>query len=233
MQERDSIRSPEEQERLRKAFYEMVERIFSAVELDPPVRGPEDTGEGPTPQREAVAGEMSEDFITDSGRKTRRMLDGGGQVLEMLNARGSITGDQYVAGWTFYEDWYKAGLAASGVIDPGREVVDGGTHKPVSDIQLDALWNWKRAVQAVGKVHSHVLIAMVICDEKAVDYGRRMHKKTQPKDASNSAVTSLRNALQELDYHYHGRRKQPRTQSSHAPDYRPTVMSPPSGDVES
>lgn len=219
MASRESIRSPEEQERLRRAFYEMVERIFSSVEHEA-IRGPVDSGEGPTPQREAMAGDQVEDFVTDSGRRTRRLLDG--DVLELLNTRGSITGDQFVAGRTFYQDWYEAGLAASGVIDPSREVVDGGTHKPVSERQLDAMWRWKRAVQNIGKIHSKPLICLVLLDETLLNYGRRVFGRHQEKQATVAAITALQLALQALDWHYHGQRKTPRTQTSHLPDYRPT-----------
>jgi hypothetical protein len=161
--------------------------------------------DGPTLERLAKAKGHYDEFITDSGRRTKRMLDG--DVLELLNGRGSITGDQYVAGKTFYQDWYKSGLAASGVVDVAREVVDGGTHKPVSDHQLDALFRWKRAVQAIGIVHSKPVICLVLCDEPLLDYGRRVFRRQQEKQATVAAITALQLGLQALDYHYHGQRR--------------------------
>jgi hypothetical protein len=171
--------------------------------------------DGPTLERLAKAKGQHEDFITDSGRRTKRLLDG--DVLEVLNSRGSITGDQYVAGKTFYQDWYEAGMAASGVIDPARVVVDGGTHKPVSDRQLDALWRWKRAVQGIGFIHSKPAICLVLLDEPLLDYGRRVFKRQQEKQATVAAITALQLSLQALDYHYHGQRRTG-TRTFHGPD---------------
>ncbi len=228
--------SPDFEERHR-AFYAMLDQVFTDAlfrqRFEPrgrPLQGdelgtvdlPPDTGDGPTPQREARAGEQVEEFVTESGRKSKRMLDD--SVLELLNSRGSISGDQYVAGWAFYEDWYTAGMAASGVINPGREVVDGGTHKPVSERQLDAMWRWKRAMQAVGVVHSKALVCLVLIGEPLKSYGRRVYKRQQEKQATVAAITALSDALQALDWHYHGQRKTPRTQVSHLPDYRPTEL---------
>lgn len=179
--------------------------------------------DGPTPERLRKAGPQVEDFIGRSGRLTKRMLDG--DVLELLNGRGSITGDQYVAGKTFYQDWYQSGLAASGVVDVAREVVDGGTHKPVSEHQLDALFRWKRAVQAIGIIHSKPIICLVLLDEPLADYGRRVFRRQHEKPATIAAITALQLGLQALDHHYHGQRRTP-TRSSHEPDYRPTILPP-------
>lgn len=223
-----------------RAFYDTLNKVFTDAKLarrfepkgpilhDPVMQVidlPDDTGEGPTPQREARAGDMLEEFVAKGGRRTVRLLDG--SVLELLNSRGSITADQYNAGWSFYESWYIAGMAASGAVDPSREVVDGGQHKPVTDRQLDAMWRFKRAIQAVGIVHSKALICMVLLDEKPVDYGRRVYKRTQEKQATVAGITALVDALTALDFHLYGARKSPRMSSAHMPDYRPTQMPEP------
>jgi hypothetical protein len=222
-----------------RSFYETLNRVFNEAMFKrrfEPKRAPlhvedlhvislpEDTGEGPTPQREAMAGDMVEEYTTESGRKIKRLLDG--SVLELLNTRGSISGDQYTAGWSFFEDWYYSGMAASGAVDTEREVVDGGQHKPVTDKQLDAMFRWKRAIQAVGMVHSKALICLVLLDETPKSYGRRVYKRTQEKQATVAGITALVDALTALDYHYYGQRKTPRTQSSHLPDYKPTQFGP-------
>jgi hypothetical protein len=180
-----------------------------------PVRGPVDTGDGPTPQRLAMAGDDVEDFVTSAGRLTKRLLDG--HPLERMNNRGMLSGDQYVAGWAFCEDHYFSGLEANGVVDPTREIVDGGTHKPMNDRQLDALFRWKRAVQAVGPIHSRVLICMLILEESALSYGRRTYRRTQAKGAKLAANTALVDALQSLDWHYHGQRRNPTRSASLGP----------------
>jgi hypothetical protein len=172
--------------------------------------------DGPTFERLTKAKGQHEDFVTDTGRRTKRLLDG--DILEVLNLRGSLTGDQYVAGKTFYRDWYEAGMAASGVIDPARVVVDGGTHKPAGDRQLDALWRWKRAVQSIGIVHSKPVICMLLCDEPLLDYGRRVFKRQQEKQATVAAITALQLGLQALDYHYHGQRRTG-ARTFHSPDF--------------
>lgn len=214
-----------------RAFYAMLDAAFQDARLrqrfEPkgrvpmpdapvePIRGPVDPGDGPTPQRRAMAGDMLEDFLPKDGKLTVRLLDD--SVIESLYTRGSLSGDQYVAGSTFYSDWYEAGLSGSGVIDPMREVVDGGTHKPVSDRQLDALFRFKRAILAIGSQHSKAAIAMVIIGEKPEQYGRREHHRKPLKDARTAGITSLQNALSELDVHYYGQRRN-RTRTFHGPD---------------
>lgn len=185
-----------------------------------PDEDPPAAGDGPTPERLAMADGQTEPFISDSGRRTVRMLDR--SVLDMLNNRGSISGDQYVAGSQFYEDWYTAGLAASGVIDPAREVVDGGLLQTQTDHQLDALFAWKRAMQAVGIIHSHSLVSLVLLEESLLSYGRRVFNRTQEKQATVAAITALQLALSALDLHYHGQRRLG-TRASHSDGYRPNI----------
>lgn len=182
--------------------------------------------DGPTVERLRKAMGEVEEFITDTGRRTHRMLDG--SVLDMLLSRGAISADLYHAGAQFYEDWYLSGMAASGVIDPGRVVVDGGQHQRESDRKLDAMTRWKFAVRKLGMLHSQVLTEVVLCDTGLVAYGRRRYAETNDNRARLRATTSLINALTELDLIYYGQR-QSRMRRSHAEDYRPTIQ-PPGGD---
>jgi hypothetical protein len=181
---------------------------------------PDDTNE-PTPERLAKAGEEGfEDFITDTSRRTKRMLDG--SVLDMLASRRSISGDQYTAGMQLFEDWYGAGFAASGVIDPTNDVVDGGQVDHVTDHVLDCAGRFAKALMAVGKVHSGVLVDVVLLEVPLAVFGAKRHGYKDRKDASLAAVVSLRDALTALDHHYHGLRKT-RSRSTHTDDYRPTI----------
>lgn len=179
----------------------------------------------PTTERLAKARGDHEDFVTESGRRTLRMLDG--SVLDMLASRRSITGDQYAAGAEFYRDWYLAGLAASGVIDPAKEVVDGGQIAGQSEVQMHHLGKWQKAVAAIGRVHSNAIVCIVLNEERLEDFGKRVFGYAKAKNAALSALTSLRLALTELDHHYHGQRHT-KTRVSHLNDYRPTEL--PEGD---
>lgn len=162
---------------------------------------------GPTPERLARAGEDVEVFTPDKSEnwRTVRMLDG--NVLDKLASRSVITGDQYAAGCRFYADWYRAGLAASGVIDPGRVIVDGGLRENFSDHKMEAAHRWNKAIRAIGKVHSLVLIDVVLHEKPLEEYGRKRYGSTSPKIAKRDATVALIDALTSLDYHYYGVRE--------------------------
>lgn len=177
---------------------------------------------GPTPERLAKAGHHVEAFTPDETLHHRaiRMLDG--HVLERLASRGVISGDQYHAGVRFYGDWYYSGLAASGVIDPGRVIVDGGQLMHESDLKLAAMTKWKRAVQGVGMIHCQVLTSCVLNEEDMATYGSRRYGQKAPKLARLMTQAALIDALSALDLHYYGERTR-RAHVAHADDYRPTV----------
>lgn len=178
---------------------------------------------GPTPQRLAKAGDQVEAFSAGENvhHQAIRMLDG--HILERLASRNVITGDQYNAGTRFYGDWYFSGLAASGVIDPGRVVVDGGETMTESDRKLAAMTSYKRAVQALGLVHSTVITDLVLLEVRVEDWGRRWFGQKAQKLARAQAHAALQLALTELDHHYYGQRQR-RDRRSHADDYRPSIM---------
>ena len=174
---------------------------------------------GPTKERLRKAGDEVEDFITDTGKRTKRMQD----VLDMLASRRVITGDQYTAGRQLYEDWYQAGLAASGVIDPAKEVVDGGRMDNLTDRVLDATGRFTKALVAVGKIHSNALINIVLMGEALVEYGWRMDHYKDTERAKLAAIIRLKAALSELDNHYYGQRRT-KSGASHIADYRPVIQ---------
>lgn len=180
----------------------------------------EDKPDTATPERLAKAGADTEDFITATGRRTKRLLDG--SVLDMLASRRSITGDQYAAGARLYSDWYHAGLASSGVIDPSKVVVDGGKPPGVDERMLDAAGSFAKALIGVGKIHSHVLVNILLLEEPMVQYGWRRHGYKSDDYAKLAAIVDLRSALAALDLHYYGL-KRPKGGRSHAADYRPVI----------
>jgi hypothetical protein len=184
---------------------------------------------GPTRERLAKA-EPDQVEIVSAGENEHwqaiRLVDS--HVLEYLRARECITGDQHSAGHQFYSDWYWAGLAASGVIDPGRVIVDGGQIEHASDRKLFSLSRWQKAVQGVGKVHSNTLIDLLLTEETLHGWGARRFRQANRERARQAAITALVLALEQLDIHYHGRRDT-RTRAAHAPDYRPSMLVPETG----
>lgn len=183
---------------------------------------------GPTKERLRKARDEWERNIIEIGEGeskvsslTYRMLDG--SVLDNLASRKVITGDQYVAGVQLYQDWYLAGFASSGVIDPSKDVVDGGVVAGANDRVLDAAGRFAKALLAVGKVHSHPLINIILIEQPLNEYGLKRFAIKDEKDARLKAITALQLALEQLDYHYYGQRKT-RGGSSHVADYRPSIQ---------
>ena len=178
---------------------------------------------GPTPERLRMAGEAVEVFTADENENWRaiRLLDN--HVLEDMRSRKAITGDQYSAGMRFYGDWYLSGLANSGVIDPGRVVVDGGKIDHLNDVKLSALNRWQKAVQALGLIQSQVLTDILLTEEGLESYGRRRCGQNNGKLAKVAAAAILKHALDALDLYYYGRRET-RVRSAHAEGYRPDIV---------
>lgn len=171
-----------------------------------------------------MAGDAVEIYTPDKTENWRAIRLSDESPLEYLQSRGVLTGDQYAAGMQYYSDWYKSGLANSGVIDPGRVVVDGGQVEHFNDRKLDAMTRYNRALKAVGAVLGGVLSDLLASPSPIplVEYGRRRHGQKSPKLARLAATASFKLALDALDYHYHGRRDS-RTRVSHAADYRPEI----------
>lgn len=158
-----------------------------------------------TAERMKMAGGQVESFVTDTGRRTARMLDG--SLLDAMMARGRINGDQYAAGSQFHHDWYMGGLASSGVVDTTRERVDGGQHKQASDIKLDALGRFVRALKAIGRHHAEALLALICFEVRRDDYIRGLTGISSAQSANVAAETILLLALSALVDHYMGPRR--------------------------
>lgn len=178
---------------------------------------------GPTPERLRMAGDAVEAYTAEENENWRsiRLLDN--HPLEYLRNRECITGDQYSAGQQFYSDWYFGGLAASGVIDPGRIIVDGGQTEAASDRRLFALGRWQKAIREIGLVHSTTLTDLLLTEQKLHEWGARRFGQANRERARQAAITALVLALEQLDIHYHGPRRN-RTRTAHAEGYRPTVL---------
>lgn len=182
----------------------------------------------PTPERLAKAGSDFEEVITGivdrngvvDEKLTLRLLDG--SVLDMLLSRSTITTDQYNAGSKFYLDWYIARFGNSGVVDPTKEHVDGGTIDLMQDRTLDAAKRFNKAAFALSEPHLNVMNNVVILEMTLLDYGRKRYRRKDSKDARLASITSLQDALTALDHYYYGKRDA-QTRASHEADYRPII----------
>lgn len=162
------------------------------------------TGDGPTPERKRKAGGAHAAHITDEGRTTVRFTDG--DIVEYMQTRGMINGDMYDCGKRFYRDWYESGLAASGVVDPGKVIVDGGNPEPGIIRRMEFAQRWAVACKAVGDVLCRPLTDMVLLDEPPTVYAMKHLGRNDPKDARLAAYTVLTLALDALVLHYLGPR---------------------------
>jgi hypothetical protein len=181
---------------------------------------------GPTPERLAKAGEQVEVYTPEQSQNWRAIRLSDESPLEYLQSRGVITGDQYAAGMRYYGDWYMAGLAYSGTIDPSREHVDGGRVEPWSDRQMDAMTRYNRAMKAIGILAS--VLSDVLTNHRPMrleDYGRLKCGHKNVKLARFAAREQFKLALQALDHHYYGQRRT-RPHVAHAEDYRPEIHKP-------
>ncbi len=183
----------------------------------------------PTPERLARAGDDAETVVTAilnpsnnviDEKTTIRMLDG--SVLDMLLSRRAITTDWYSSGARLYRDWYQAGFAHSGVVDPSKEHVDGGNSDLMADKALDAAGRFAIVMRAMVEPHRNVLINVVLLEHTLEEYGFARYGQKDKKRARLASTTSLIDALTALDYLYYGKRDAT-TKAGHEPDYRPAI----------
>lgn len=225
---------------IRQRQNDMIERL-AVREANEPAPTPQmidDDHRRPTPFRveRAKGGDkdavVTEEIITEivdryGDKETAtavRMLDT--SVLDLLLSRSSITPDQYHAGLRISADWYHAGLANSGVVDPTREVVDGGSFTFESDFRLDAMMKYRRAMVELSPAHGRILRTVLLTGAMTLEeYGRQNHHQKSHKLARNSAIATLRDALEALDHHYCRPRKTVRG-VHHLSDYRPSIQRP-------
>jgi hypothetical protein len=152
---------------------------------------------GPTVERlrqARIAGDDAVTYIaTEEAVAVPRMLDG--NVLELLLSRGAIDSEEYACGNEFFRHWYQSGLAASGVVDPTRDRVDGGKMESQSETALWHLQKWQRMVQGVGPIHSQVLCDCLLIGTSLTEFGLRHCRTTYPRTARDKAQDRLTAAL--------------------------------------
>lgn len=186
----------------------MLERIEQRTRFPAPARSLPDPGEGPTPERLAKAGDLVEEFTPADAEhhKAKRMLDG--SPLDVLRERGKrnpakgINADQYHAGFRFYSDWYQAGFAASGVIDPAKERVDCEGAHDISDRVLAAQTRFNHAVKALDYDAKHILDDVVLMETPLNIYADRFREFAQHRERRAIALMLIRKGLDQLARHY-------------------------------
>lgn len=188
------------------------------IAQSPEPRPPDDLNV--TRERLEKAGDDFEDFITDSDRHTIRLVDR--NVLDLLLSRKSIQAHQYNAGMRLCKAFADSGQSVS-AIDTTREVVDGRAgYSGQPDRQLDAITSLKKARRAVGRVHWHAISHLLLQEITLEAYGRWRWNMIDGKAATQRSIGSLTGALDQLDNHYHGKRRR-LYRESHAEDYRPII----------
>lgn len=178
-----------------------------------------------TPERLRRAGDAFEDvLVTDeSGRQFLRRKFMDGHILSRLQSRDDIDGYQYAAGEQFYADWYASGLAASGVVDPAKEPVDGSPPQNISEFVMAARQRYHKAVKAMNWLHLHILNQVLLNEETLESYGdRMMWRFYKPgKNRTRAALNRFRDALTMLDHHYTGKVRSLTIRSQMSDDARP------------
>ena len=180
-----------------------------------------------TKERFAMAGADWEranmDIDNHEVHDTVRMLDK--DPLESLAKKGAITGHQHRAGLRLQDDFHNAGLDASGVVDPTREIVQTSPTYAMADNKLAALQRFNLAMKRVRRQHVSPLNDIVLFGQSLVQYGRARTGYKSDKDCRAVALHVLREALSDLDKVYHGETRGIR-HGAHVDDYRPSFPLP-------
>jgi hypothetical protein len=203
----------EDQETIRERFYDMARRQFNAPDkpAEPKRAKPQDDDDQagrPTPERLAKAvgddGESLVETISVGENVNWRALRLNDSPLGRLHFRKkpAITGDQYVAGWRYYADAYYGGFLSSGVVNPEKERVDGGTYKDVPDTVLAAQTRFRHAARVLDRDDSHILSDVVLSEMEIGIYADRFRQYALPRERRLVAIAFLCRALDKLDAHY-------------------------------
>ena len=132
----------------------------------------------------------------DTGQITMR-----DSPLERVFARKVITQRQFAAGQKYRHHWYHAGLAAAlGSIDLDRVFatdLGGFSGMAKTDRQVFHRQRYREAVDAIGKIGSHVL-DWTICRELPIDeVGYTLGWTSRPQ-AYAAAIERMKSALDDL-----------------------------------
>lgn len=165
---------------------------------------------GPTPERLAQA-EGSDDHaieqitteVKDPDRDilrratTVRLLDG--DPLALLFSKKIITQAQYACGLDYLHHWHESGLSSVGVPNLQQDRVDGGQHKPASEVKLWHLNKWGKMVRDLGEIHSSVLTACILHGASLAAYGSSQGPYQSAERNRDWAQISFVNALRQLE----------------------------------
>ncbi len=180
----------------RKTMTDATAPILRPKKRRKPARGRKalEQGASPTPERMRRAGE-------DFQRGDTGQITFGDNPLERAFARGTITREQYSVGQKFRQHWYHAGLS-----DPLRSIsldrvvaVDFGDFSGMAKTERQVFHRqrYREAVQAVGKIGSHVL-EWVVCREIGFEQvGYTLGWSSRPQ-AYAAGVERTKTALDEL-----------------------------------
>jgi uncharacterized protein DUF6456 len=121
--------------------------------------------------------------------------------LERAFARGALTAEQYSAGQKYRHHWYHAGLSGGLVsVDLNRVwAVDLGAYAGMAKTERQVFHRqrYREAVQALGKISSHVL-EWAVCREFALEQiGQALGWTSRPQ-AYAAALERMKAALDEL-----------------------------------
>ncbi len=153
-------------------------------------------------QRLKAAGDAWERENVDlTGRRssdTIRVYDG--DQIGYLLKRRSISMAQWAAGDWLWQHWYNGGLAASGIVDLTKPVVDGGRRTDAVAVhQLAHRMEYAKALSTIEARHARILTAVVIGNMGLFDYAGRFGRYSDKTAATAVAMELLRHALTDLD----------------------------------
>lgn len=168
----------------------------------------------PTPERLAKAGREVEVAVMDDldektgaireSYRVYRLTDT--SPLESLASRGKkdpdkgITGEQYRAGFRYFESAFMAGALWAGVPDLVKDKVDGGQHKGITDHRLEAAQRYALALKALDQPSVHILNHVVLQEKPLVSYTGTSFR--EGREVRAVALDRLRRALDLLAAHY-------------------------------
>lgn len=116
--------------------------------------------------------------------------------VDFYYRRGLLPDHEYRAAERFYKDFYKSGQMFSGTCDPNAvRSNEQRAYLPVTDMQREALDNWRRALEAVNGIGKNMVID-VCC------YGYWVKDHSYAPFDNRGAMLRFREALSELADHY-------------------------------
>lgn len=164
---------------------------------------------GPTPERMARAiGEDGKPMITEIelgsdnvNWKAHRLNDAPLGRLRFCE-RPKISADQFAAGEAYYAVVYYAGMMTSGVVDPGRVVVDGGRYKHTPDRLIAAKAKYEKIIKRMDYPIQHIVDAIVVQEIKLAEYAERFRSFPERRVRQAVALDRLQRGLDWLASHF-------------------------------